>query len=258
MSAWSAYKDALTRVKDPAKKAVAEGRVAALAPILSYLTISVPDEARVDGLVVTRNGKDLDPALWNRAVPVDGGVYTISGQAPGHETWSTTVEVAVQADKVSVDVPRFKEISRLVEPPPSGGGGGGGSAGPEVDAPGAPAPGLFTPRRKIAVGVGAAGLVAIGAGVFLGLQAQGLEDDAYALCPDPAMPCARSAEAQDLTDRGNSRALLANVAFGVGGAAVVGGAILWFTGGAKAEPSRVGVAPRVRPGVAALDVTVRF
>src|SRR5258708_24898372 len=59
-SAWSAYKDALTRVKDTHKKAIATAKVAELEPKLSYLTISVPDEARVEGLALTRNGQLAD------------------------------------------------------------------------------------------------------------------------------------------------------------------------------------------------------
>src|SRR5258705_11524929 len=70
-SAWSAYKDALNRVKDPRKRELAAARVAALEPRLSYLTVSVPEDSRVDGLVITRNGGAPDLGLWNRAIPVD-------------------------------------------------------------------------------------------------------------------------------------------------------------------------------------------
>jgi hypothetical protein len=153
-SAWVAFKDALTRVKDPKKKKVAVDKVATLEPRLSYLTISVPDESRVEGLVVTRNGQVVDPALLNRAVPVDGGPYTIAGRAPGHEEWTTTVEVATERDKVSVDVPRFKELAALVGPT--------GPTGPtetNSPAPDVAAPSRFTGRRKLALAVGATGLV---------------------------------------------------------------------------------------------------
>jgi hypothetical protein len=190
VSAWSAYKDALTRVKDPAKKKLAEERIKALEPTLSYLTVSVPDDVRVDGLVVTRNGKPVDPVLWNRAVPVDGGSYTIVGSAPGQEPWQTTVEVAPTKDKASIEVPRFKAIETLVTPPT--GDGGGVTAPPIGDKPDDPpgggeggAPSAFTGKRKLALGLAGVGLVAIGGGVVLGMSATGLEDDAFALCPDP-------------------------------------------------------------------------
>ena len=46
-SAWSAYKDALIRVKDPNKRELARGKVVALEPRLSYLTVSVSDGSAV-------------------------------------------------------------------------------------------------------------------------------------------------------------------------------------------------------------------
>ncbi len=263
VSAWSAYKDSLTRVKDPRKKQAAVDRIAALEPTLSYLTVSVPDDVRVDGLVVLRNGKPLDPVLWNRAVPVDGGAYTIEGSAPGHEGWRTTVEVAVSGDKLSVEVPRFKAIAALVEPRPGGGGGGGevtppigGEDGPPDDD--RPAPSTFTGKRKLALGLAGVGVVAIGAGVALGMSAKGLEDDAFALCPDgEGTPCANATEANALADKGDSRAMLANVAFGVGGVAIVGAAVLWFTGKPSARDG-VAVTPRIGPRSAGVTVQLRF
>lgn len=255
VSAWSAYKDSLTRVKDPAKRQLAEQRIASLESRLSYLTVLVSDESRIDGLVIKRNGKELDAALWNRAAPVDGGVYTITGSAPGHEEWSTTVEVAVEADKASIEVPRFKELRALVENPPPGGGGtvGGGNT---TDTP---APSAFTSKRKAALGVAGVGVLALAGGLVMGMQAKGLEDEAFMLCPDPEMPCANAPQAQDKLDSGRSKALLANIGYGVGGAAIVGAAVLWFTGAPKAASSeRVGIHPTLAPGYSGIDVQVRF
>jgi hypothetical protein len=253
-SAWSAYKDALTRAKDPKKREFAEQRVAALAPRLSYLTVSVPDESRVDGLKVTRNGRDLDSALWNRAAPVDGGSYTISGSAPGHEEWRTTVNVANEGDHVTVDVPRFKELSKLVDNPPPPGSAVGNIVNVTVgNADASP----FTPKRKIAAGVAGVGAVAIIGGVVLGMQAKGLEDDALRLCPQPN-GCPQAGEAQEKLDSANSKALMANIAFGVGGAAVIGAAVLWITGKPQALEAKQQVSARVQPGLVGVDFTVRF
>ncbi len=262
VSAWSAYRDALTRVKDPGKKKLAEARIAALEPSLSYLTVSVPDDARVDGLAVTRNGVTLDPVLWNRAVPVDGGAYTIAGSAPGHEAWQTTIEVGPTADKASVEVPRFKAIKALVVPPPASAAAAtaptprGDESALEEPAPGlVDAPSRFTGRRKLALGLAGVGLAAVAGGVVLGIQAKKLEDDASALCPDPTVACADAARAQDLSDRGTDRALYANIAYGLGTAAVAGAAVLWLTG-APARADRVSVTPKVGAGFA--GVTARF
>ena len=255
VSAWSAYKDALTRVKDPGKKKLAQDRIAALEPTLSYLTVSVPDEARVDGLVVTRNGVTLEPVLWNRAVPVDAGAYTVAGSAPGHETWQTTIEVAPTGDKAAVEMPRFKAIKALVAPPP---GPRVGARPREAPAPGPiDAPSRFTGKRKLALGLVGVGLAAVAGGVVLGARAKGLEADAFALCPDPAVQCADSAQAQELSDRGASQALYANLAYGVGAAAVAGAAVLWFTG-APPSVDRVAVSPKLGAGFAGVTVRLGF
>ncbi|MBL9019535.1 MAG: hypothetical protein JNL83_35425 [Myxococcales bacterium] len=250
-SAWSAFKDALTRVKDPKKKQLATARVAAIEPKLSYLTISVPDESRVEGLTVTRNGKPVDPALWNRAVPVNGGSYKIGGSAPGHEEWSTTVDVPLELGKISVEVPRFKEITKLVEPPPPPPPSTVTVPPPAEDRD---SPSMFTGKRKLALGVAGVGVLAVGAAIVLGTQANGFQDDAYALCPSPSVACTRADEANDLMEKGRSRALGANIAYGVGGAAVIGAAVLWFTGAPSARERRVSIKPRAN----GLDLAVRF
>jgi hypothetical protein len=61
-SAWSAYADASARAKDPAKKQVADAKVAALGPRLSKLTIKIAQP--VAELAVTRDGAPVDKALW--------------------------------------------------------------------------------------------------------------------------------------------------------------------------------------------------
>lgn len=247
-SAWSAFKDALSRVKDPKKRDIAQARVTAIEPRMSYLTISVADESRIEGLVVTRNGQVVDSALWNRAVPIDGGTYSIGGRAPGHEEWSTSVVVPPELGKVSVEVPRFKEITKLVQEPTK-----------PVDVAPAPvvvttSPGMFTTKRKIAVGIAGVGAAVLVTGVILGTQATGFEEDAYALCPVPSMPCANADQANDLIERGQSRALTANIAYGIGAAAVVGGVVLWFLGAPAESESRVAVTSNGR----GLGLAVKF
>src|SRR5262245_5891463 len=77
-SAWSAFQQALARVKDPRKRAFATARAAALEAKVSYLTVSVAPEVNVDGLVIARAGTPIEPAQWNRPLPVDGGSHLIT------------------------------------------------------------------------------------------------------------------------------------------------------------------------------------
>jgi hypothetical protein len=234
-SAWSAYKDALTRAKDPRKREIASAKAAALEPRLSYLTVSVPEESRVDGLQLTRNGQLLDRGLWNRAVPIDGGTYVIGGRAPGHEEWTVTVEVPVESGKASVDVPKFKEIAKLVELSKTDGD-------EETDEP-RPAK-LWTPKRKIAVGLGAGSVLALATGAVLGVQAHNKQSSADALCPDPSAPCRDALRADDLNHSGHTFALGADAALGLGAGLAIAAGVLWFVG-APEQATTVAITPHV-------------
>ncbi len=116
-SASSAYKDALARAKDPRYRDYAKAKAKALESRLSSLTVSVSDESRVDDLTLTRNGKPFESLLWNQALPVDGGDYIITGRALGHEDWQTTVHIPNEGAKVSVEVPKLKELPRVTSSP---------------------------------------------------------------------------------------------------------------------------------------------
>ncbi|HUQ06298.1 MAG TPA: hypothetical protein VM261_27525 [Kofleriaceae bacterium] len=250
-SAWSAYSDALSRVKDPKKREIAQAKVSGLEPRLSYLTINVPDESRVGGLVITRNGQTVDALLWNRGAPVDGGEYVISGRAPGHEEWSTKVTVKPEADKVAVEVPKFKEL-KVLTPPPGGATDLDDDTGPvgPIDEPS-----MLTSRRKIALGAAGVGVVALVGGVILGSQAKGLEQEAHDACAN--VTCVDFAEANQALEDARSKARLANIGYGVAVVAGAGAAVLWFTGGPKRSDG-LAVAPQLGPGLAGAVVQGRF
>ena len=251
-SAWSAYRDALNRAKDPQKRDYASAMATALEARLSYLTVSVPDELQIDGVTLTRNGKALEAALWNRALPVDGGDYVVAVHAPGHD-WQTVAHVPVERARVTVDVPRLADLPVGGEPVTPGTVAEHHDGHVVVPSP------RFTLRRKIALG--AAGVSAIGvvAGAVLGESAKARQHDAFALCPDPAMPCPHADQSQALIKAGQRRALEANVGFGIAAAAALGAGVLWLTGASGAEhPARVSVAPRVVPGAPGIVVLGTF
>ena len=187
-SAWSAYRDALTRAKDPAKRTIASAKIAELEKQLSYLTVSVSDEARVEGLALTRDGQVLDPALWNRATPVDGGPHTIAGKAPGHEEWRTTVTIAIGNGKTSVEVPKFKELAKLAPAPADRRRHGDGvderDGGDEAARVDARTDSMWSPRRKIALAVAGAGVGSLGVGIAFGLSSRSKASAATSMCPD--------------------------------------------------------------------------
>jgi len=238
-AAWALFLQADSQTRGDASKAMlnttAKRRAQALEPRLSYLTINVPDESRVPELVVLRDGAPVDPAEWNRSIPADGGDHVVAGKAPGHESWSTTVTLRPEADKQAVEVPKFKALPQIVNKVRA--------AAPAERSARPPEPSPFTRRRKIGLGV-AAGGAAIGiASVVLGAGAQSLRDEAVAACPPSACSPENAIAARDKNDQARSRAMIANVGFGVAGLAIATGVVLWLTG--APESPRLAIAPQV-------------
>jgi hypothetical protein len=269
-SAVAAYRDALARVKDPRKRVYAQQQLTALEPRLSYLTVVVPDDRRLDGLAVNCDDQPIDAALWNQPQPIDGGDHVIAAQADGHEAWRTTAHVPVEGGQIRVELPQLVEVRKPeaapgapagppaepVVPPPSLQGPPPASAPPQGDRD-APPPSIFTTRRKIGVGVAVVGGGAAVLGAVLGSAAKGKQNDALALCPDgPA--CQRADAANALMRSGHHQALEANIALGVAAAAAIGAGALWFTGAPAESPKRVTVVPALAPGWAGIAVAGRL
>jgi len=262
-SAWGAFLDAERQTRNDSSQAAlhktAKDRAAKLEPRLSMLTVSVPDEARVDGLTITRNGDPIEEGSWNRAIPVDGGDYTIAGRAPGHEEWTTTVNVADEHGRASVDVPKFKAVAKLIEPDPVP--GQAGRDGPDIIVL-TDRPSPLTKRRKIALGVVGVGVLAAAGGIVFGLQAKGFESDAKELCPNN--PCGVNADAANAArEKAETRALFTNISYGVAGAAVIAAAVLWITGAPEHQTEvqlgeDMAIAPVVSPSAAGVAVVGRF
>lgn len=258
-SAWSAYRDALSRVKDRRKRDYAAAHASALEPRLSYFTISVSADSKLDGLTITRNDKPLDPMLWNRALPVDGGDYVIVARAPGHDDWRATTSIPLERGNVTLEVPRLHEPIAPPPPPPPPPElrPTSTTAAPPVEP--IPPHTLFTGRRKIALGVGGASVIAVVTGAVLGSSARSKQDAAFRLCADPATPCDAADESNALIQAGHRRALEANIAFGVAAAAAIGAGVLWFTGGSTTEaPPRMSIVPTASSSTTGLAVIGRF
>lgn len=243
-SAWAAYLKAAATAKhagNTRRAAEARKKAAEIKPHLLYLTITVPDDARIDGLVIKRNDTEVDAALWNERVPVDPAEYTISGEAPGYRPWSTSVVVKTRSKKVEVPplekrpgAPPGEPRSAAAEPDASSGARDRGT-GAEAGS----APSRWTGKRKLSVALAAVGVAAAGAAIGLGIHANQLESQSDAICSDPTC---HSREAVDLNSSARHYALAASIGYAAGGTAVVGAALLWFLGGPRsssAEPVAV-------------------
>src|SRR5262249_12439522 len=156
-------------------------------------------------------GKPIDPGLWNRAVPVNGGDYTIIATAPDHAPWKKAITVPNEHGNVSVAVPKLDAVGRPVEVKPA----------PEpVRVEWRPAErNTLPPARTVAVGVLAVGAGATVVGALLGSSAKSKRDQAYALCPSPSVVCASADQANSLISTAHTRAFEADGAFAVGAVA---------------------------------------
>jgi hypothetical protein len=223
-SAWAAYlKTAATAKHDGNTRREAEARkkAAALEPRLIHLTIVVPDDSRVDGLVIKRNDTAVDAALWNQRAPVDPDEYTISAEAPNHQPWSTSIAVRTRDKKVEVPPLEKRPEARRTEPRRDSGEPDDRAAVRPAEAS------LWTGKRKLSIALVAVGVAAAGAGIGLGLHASSLERQSDDVC-DHAI--CHSADAVALNQSARRYALAANLGFAAGGAAVAGAAVLWFLG----------------------------
>jgi hypothetical protein len=237
-TAWAAFVAAgqlAHQQRDP-RKAEADRRSAQLEPSLSYLTIAVPD--RVAKLEIDRDNATIDPTVWGQSVPLDPGPVAITARAPGYDTWSQTITLKPGGDHQVITVPPLH-------------------AQPVVEAPKVVARPTLTRTREVAIGFGAAGVVALIVSGAVGLDAISLENEATAVCPS-GKPC-HDLTASQKSDLAVSRATIATEVGVAGAVAVAAGVALWFVG--RPRESATGVAriiPTATPDSVALALVGRF
>lgn len=218
-SAWVTYRIAAQsqRTAGHADRAkTLEQRAKALEGSLFKHTIVVPETARLTGLVVQRDGTELTPAEWGTAIPVDPGAHTITAHAPGHKEWSDTFDASKQGGALTTTLP---VLDAEVAP----------ASAPVAPAP-APAPSEpgMSPLRIAGIAVGAAGIVGLGIGLGFGLHAGSRWSDAKSTCSNFAAGECTDPAAIRASDSAHSSATAADVAFVIGGAALVGGLAMFL------------------------------
>ncbi len=246
-SAWAQYREVAALAKragDSRREQVATQRADRLEAQLAYLTIDVPGDARVPGLIVKLDGNVIKAGAFGTPVAVDPGAHQVEATATGYEPWSSEVEVAAEA-KASAAVPALTKLPEPVTPDPTPGVGTG-----PVDAPTGDKKSNKKLYGMIGVGVGGASIVV---GSVFGLSARSKWNEAFddGHCSD-ANVC--SAEGQALTDDARSAATKANIFVGAGVAIAAVGAYLWFT--APTDDAEAQTAVRVMP--VATDEEVGF
>jgi hypothetical protein len=215
-TAWAEFREAASmaeRESQPERAQGARKYVADLERHLSHITIAVPEP--IEGLVVTRAGRTVPAATYGVPVAADPGSYTIEASAPGHQGWSTTIELGAKADRKTVTVPNLGAPTLSTGP--------GLSHGKHPLEEPDESPGQDSgPNALVVTGVVVTGLgvISLGVGIALGAIAMGDTADLEDGCVDPD---GRTGCTNEVLSRRETVSTKADVATGtiIGGSAAV-------------------------------------
>jgi serine/threonine-protein kinase len=239
-SAWAAFRRAAAAANakgQTERGAFARDRAARLEPDLAKLSIVVPDEARVSGLVISRDGRSVDATLWGTAVPVDPGRASIEARAPGRQSFRRALDVAAGKSETLV-LP-------VLAPRDTG-------TGPDTEATSSSG-GSSRTLGIVLVGVGAVGL---GVSTFFGFRARSKYQDSKQHClSSDENQC--EPQGIELRDEARTSGNVATISGLFGLAAVTAGAIVYLTAPSSEERSarRIWIAPEVDRRGGGLHVT---
>jgi len=251
-TAWAEFVEVEGRARREGREdrvTIAAERAAAIKPRISTLTIDVtPELAPTQGLEIRLDGVAVGAPSFGVAVPIDGGAHKVEALAPGKTTWLGTVSVKNESDAARVAVPALRDSVRAVPPAPE--------PKPVEPVPVTqasepkPSGGWMSTAGLVTAGVG---VVALGVGGYLALDAKGDYDDAKRGCSGPdGLDCPTPGPFEDVNSA-RSQGNVATVVMSVGGVALAGGAALWFLAPktstkapavGRVRLERVGVGPR--------------
>ena len=269
-SAWAHYLDVADAAKiagQAARQRVARTRAAALEAHLARLRVNV---AAANGqsaqMEIRRDGLVVGAGQYGVALPIDPGEHHLTATAPGKRDWARDVKTPPDATSV-VDVPALEDA-----PAPA-------VATATATAPAAPQgpshedldrASRARTQRVAGITVAAAGVVGIGIGAAFGFVSKGKHDDADPHCGGgggggDSCDATGVALRNDAIHAGN----VSTIAFIAGGAALVGGGILFFTApktkesdgqssGASSARASLSAAPILAPGTGGFALSGRF
>ena len=253
-SAWTSFKEAadIAAQRSDKREDKIRERIAVLEKTLSNLVIVV-DASEPAGLELRQDGELVGRAGWSTPIPIDPGEHKITATAPGAKPRELTTTVAANGQTTTVRLPAIEPLPpTAATPEPATSGAGASSAATPSDA----GPWFATHRKVVAGVAGGVGLVGIGVGTAFGLMAKSTYDKSGPYCNGDRC----DATGHDLRQSALGKALVSDVAFGVGAAALVGGVVLWLTAPKHTEqqPSVALVTPVVGPHAAMLSIQRSF
>jgi tetratricopeptide (TPR) repeat protein len=230
-SAWGEFRQALSdarKANRPDREELAKNSIAKLEPELPFLTIVVPDFAKVKDLEILRNGVSLGSGGWGTELPIDPGKVEIVARAPGYLPKTKTITIQ-RKQHLSTTIDKL-ELAPVVETVAAG-------------EPG------WSAKRKTGAVLFVGGLAGIGVGTYFGFSALSQWKKTEDNCPtlDGEWRC--TATGADASSKANLAAWGSNLGIGLGGAAVLVGSYLFITG--KNDKTEQGSSPsaQIRPRV---------
>jgi hypothetical protein len=222
-SAWAGFKaaaDVARGAKDD-RAEMATDRARTLEGRLPKLVIRIADAPA--GLVVTRGGAIVEPALFGSPVFVDPGPTRVIAKAPGRADRTVDV-VAVEGKSVEVDLQLDKTRTVTITTDPG------------------------RSRRRLGLGLGAGGGALALVGFGFGIAARSAWTGAYDSGECVRTPSSCTPVGQLRVDTARQRANIANVTVGAGLGLLAAGAVVYFTAPTKRIVERSAVVPIVGNG----------
>ncbi len=240
-SAWLLYRDAAANARALGqfdREAHARRELALIVPELARLVIQAEEALVSDQLVViTLDGDPVPISMVGSAVPVDPGRHEVVVRTRDQELWTGKVEVEARKTERLV-IPRLELPVELEQQEPAA------TVVSSAEADRAPAKSRWlTPRRKVALGFGAAATVGAAYAIVESVRAANANADS-----DPDTCVAGTICTQAAVDKrlqAQDRARRATVVAGISAACAISAGILWVLGAPPDAPvsaDRVGSA----------------
>jgi len=231
-TAWNEFRDTVTIAKRENRNdrlTFAQQHLKKLDGKISTLTVT--DQARESGLEWRLDGAKVGVESFGIALPIDPGTHTIEATAPGRQAWKTSVDVAKDGEKKTLEIPALaiaivpKEKPRPLPEQPV----------VVVEKSRGPSPWIW-----LTVGIGVVGWGAFALG---GVESLTNWNDRKSNCGLGGDPNACNQAGIDADKNARTWALVADIGLGVGAAATVATIVIAAVGRPKAKDTHVSVSP---------------